>query len=38
MRTLIGFIEVWTANTKALTYTPNTNFQMGSVRFKLVTI
>lgn len=28
----------WTANTKTLTYTPNTNFQMGSVRFKLVTI
>lgn len=28
----------WTASTKTLTYTPNTNFQMGSVRFKLVTI
>lgn len=28
----------WTANTKTLTYTPNTNYQMGSVRFKLVTI
>lgn len=28
----------WTASTKTLTYTPNTNFQMGSVRFRLVTI
>lgn len=28
----------WTASTKKLTYTPNTNFQMGSTRFKLVTI
>lgn len=28
----------WTANTKTLTYTPNTNYQMGSVRFKLVVI
>jgi hypothetical protein len=28
----------WTASTKTLTYTPNTNFQMGSTRFKLVTI
>ena len=28
----------WTANTKTLTYTPNTNFQMGATRFKLVTI
>ena len=28
----------WTARTKTLTYTPNTNFQMGSTRFRLVTI
>ena len=28
----------WTASTKTLTYTPNTNFQMGSTRFRLVTI
>ena len=28
----------WTANTKTLTYTPNTNYQMGSTKFKLVTI
>ena len=28
----------WTANTKTLTYTPNTNFQMGATRVKLVTI
>ena len=28
----------WTANTKTLTYTPNTNYQMGSARFKLVVI
>lgn len=28
----------WTASTKTLTYTPNTNFQMGSTIFRLVTI
>lgn len=28
----------WNASTKTLTYTPNTSFQMGAVRFKVVTI
>lgn len=28
----------WTANTKTLTYTPNTSFQMGSTSFRLVVI
>lgn len=28
----------WTASTKTLTYTPNTDFQMGSTKFRLVTI
>lgn len=31
-------IMTWTADTKTLTYTPNTSFQMGSVIFNLVTI